>query len=207
MKDTTCVRLQLQSQGRQSSLEEIDLPWRSTCMGLGWPFPPISPRHSHFLQPHQGMTMSSSLAKAFTFPPVLPRNGCFLWPHQGMAVSSNLTKTRTFLQLHQSMDISSSLAKAQIFPPVSPKHGHVLQPHPGLAMSSELARHGHFLQAVQTTRAQHSHTQPPPSTALQNQILVAGKLPSNALSLSPGKWFKLAACELDKAQCLCVTEP
>ena len=121
-----------------------------------------------------GMAISSSLSKTQPFFPTSPRHGHVLQPHQGTVMSSSLTKARTF-------------------PPASPRHSHFFQPRQGMAMSSSLTkaqqcppvspRHKHFLQAVQTTRAQHSHTQPPPATALQNQMLVAGKLPSDALSL------------------------
>lgn len=132
--------------------------------------------------------MSSSFSKAWPFPPASPRHGHFLQPHQGM-------------------DISSRLTKAWAFPSTSPRHGHFLLSHQGMAISFTLSpRRGHVLQAVQTTRAQHSPMQPPPATALQNQIPAAEKLPSDAL-FSPGKWFKLAAYGLDPAQCLCVTEP
>lgn len=157
----------------------------SSSLTKAEPCPPTLPRHSHFLQSLQGMTISSSLTKALTFSPVLPRHGHVLQPHPGMAISSSLTNSWPF-------------------PPVSPRHGHVLWPHQDMATSSKLTQHGHFLQAVQTTRAQHSHTQPPSPTTLQNQILVAGKPPPEELSLQENS---LNWQPVNPAQCLCVTGP
>lgn len=60
----------------------------------------------------------------------------------------------------------------------------------------------HVLRAVQATRVQHMHMQPPPATALQNWPTEAEKSPSNALSLQ--EKFELAACELSPDYCLCI---